>query len=93
MQSKWKCNRLSSEWTCQVELNKKREEEVSKLRKDLEEANIQQEATLNSLKKKHQETSQSYESLVRKICTVKRLSKNNFLFCSGKLTYAVIFCL
>ncbi len=38
-----------------MELNKKREAEVSKLRKDLEEANIQQEATIISLKKKHQE--------------------------------------
>merc|ERR1712241_490043 len=39
----------------QMELNKKREAEVNKLRKDLEEARIQQEATLNSLKKKHQD--------------------------------------
>merc|ERR1712061_191929 len=39
----------------QVELNKKREAEVGKLRKDLEEANIQQETTLISLKKKHQD--------------------------------------
>merc|ERR1719445_372702 len=39
----------------QVELNKKRESEVQKLRKDLEEARIQQEATLIGLKKKHQD--------------------------------------
>merc|ERR1711956_26697 len=39
----------------QVELNKKREAEVGKLRKDLEEANIQQSTTLISLKKKHQD--------------------------------------
>merc|ERR1712170_62118 len=39
----------------QVELNKKREAEVTKLRKDLEEAHIQQESTLVSLKKKHQD--------------------------------------
>merc|ERR1712223_386048 len=39
----------------QVELNKKREAEVGKLRKDLEEANIQHESTLISLKKKHQD--------------------------------------
>merc|ERR1712088_654216 len=39
----------------QVELNKKREAEVTKLRRDLEEAHIQQEATLVSLKKKHQD--------------------------------------
>merc|ERR1712158_134521 len=39
----------------QVELNKKREAEVQKLRKDLEEANISHEATLIGLKKKHQD--------------------------------------
>merc|ERR1712019_157430 len=39
----------------QVELNKKREAEVGKLRKDLEEANIQHETTLINLKKKHQD--------------------------------------
>merc|ERR1712223_1032822 len=39
----------------QVELNKKRESEVQKLRKDLEEANIQHESTLIGLKKKHQD--------------------------------------
>merc|ERR1711997_1247814 len=39
----------------QQELNKKRESEVTKLRRDLEEAHIQQEATLVSLKKKHQD--------------------------------------
>merc|ERR1712218_390298 len=39
----------------QVELNKKREAEVGKLRKDLEEANIQHETPLISLKKKHQD--------------------------------------
>jgi DNA-directed RNA polymerase specialized sigma subunit len=39
----------------QMELNKKREAEVQKLRKDLEEASIQQEATILSLKKKHQD--------------------------------------
>jgi len=41
--------------TAQIELNKKREAEVTKLRRDLEEAHIQQEATLVSLKKKHQD--------------------------------------
>ena len=38
--------------SAQLELNKKRESEVAKLRKDLEECNIQHEATLISLKKK-----------------------------------------
>merc|ERR1719495_2932967 len=37
----------------QIELNKKREAEIGKLRRDLEEATIQHESTLASLKKKH----------------------------------------
>merc|ERR1712142_647409 len=39
----------------QIELNKKRESEVTKIRKDLEEAKIQQDATVVSLKKKQQD--------------------------------------
>merc|ERR1719365_110687 len=39
----------------QRELNKKRESEVGKLRKDLEQNQIQQEATMMNLKKKHQD--------------------------------------
>merc|ERR1719204_1529472 len=42
----------------QVELNKKREAEVAKLRKDIEETNIQQESILGSLKRKHQDAIQ-----------------------------------
>merc|ERR1712077_119479 len=41
--------------SAQMELNKKRESEVQKLRKDLEEAHIQQEATMMNLKRKHQD--------------------------------------
>merc|ERR1719347_1710413 len=37
----------------QIELNKKREAELVKLRRDLEEANIQNEASHASLRKKH----------------------------------------
>merc|ERR1711970_1170798 len=37
----------------QVELNKKREVELAKFRRDLEEMNIQHEAVLSSLRKKH----------------------------------------
>merc|ERR1712168_1591142 len=39
----------------QRELNKKREAEVQRMRKDLESAAIQQEATMINLKKKHQD--------------------------------------
>merc|ERR1719249_81259 len=45
-------NEASGATSAQVELNKKRESEVSKLRKDLEECRIQHDATLVSLKKK-----------------------------------------
>lgn len=37
----------------QIELNKKREAELSKLRRDLEESNIQHESVLANLRKKH----------------------------------------
>lgn len=39
--------------SAQIELNKKREAELAKLRRDLEEANIQHESTLANLRKKH----------------------------------------
>ncbi|KAL7670095.1 hypothetical protein ACOME3_005033 [Neoechinorhynchus agilis] len=39
----------------QVELNKKRESELAKLRRDLDEANLQHEATTTQLRKKHQD--------------------------------------
>merc|ERR1712223_433947 len=48
-------NEAGGATAAQVELNKKREAEVQKLRKDLEEAHIQQEATLMNLKRKHQD--------------------------------------
>merc|ERR1712241_359389 len=48
-------NEAGGATVAQVELNKKRENEVGKLRKDLEEARIQQESTLMNLKKKHQD--------------------------------------
>merc|ERR1719351_301084 len=41
----------------QVELNKKRDAEVTKLRKDVEEANIQQESVLSNLKRKQGDAS------------------------------------
>ena len=39
----------------QVEMNKKREGELAKLRRDLKEANLQHEATAAQLRKKHQD--------------------------------------
>merc|ERR1739848_552285 len=52
--------------SAQIELNKKREAEVGKLRKDLEEANIQHESVLMNLKKKQdaiQEMSEQIDQL------------------------------
>merc|ERR1719328_29124 len=48
-------NEAGGATAAQVELNKKRDSEIGKLRKDLEEANIQQESTMMNLKRKHQD--------------------------------------
>ncbi len=39
--------------SAQIEMNKKREAELQKLRRDLEEATLQHEATASTLRKKH----------------------------------------
>merc|ERR1719320_2388385 len=48
-------NEATGTTAAQIELNKKRESEVSKMRKDLEDANIQRDATISSLKKNQQD--------------------------------------
>merc|ERR1712038_738615 len=55
----------------QIELNKKRENEIDKLRKDCEEANIQQEAVMMSLKKKHQDAIQEMSEQVDQLSKMK----------------------
>merc|ERR1712223_884384 len=55
----------------QVELNKKREAEVQKLRRDLEEANIQHEATLIGLKKKHQDAVSEMSEQIEQLSNMK----------------------
>merc|ERR1712045_574988 len=55
----------------QIELNKKREAEVTKLRRDLEEAHIQQEATLVSLKKKHQDAIAEMSEQIEQLSKMK----------------------
>merc|ERR1712051_931293 len=55
----------------QIELNKKREAEVQKLRKDLEEANIQHEAVLMNLKKKHQDAIQEMSEQIDQLSKMK----------------------
>merc|ERR1712117_476533 len=52
--------------TAQVELNKKREAEVAKLRKDVEEANIQQESVLSNLKRKQVDALGKMKSKIEK---------------------------
>ena len=62
-------NEAGGTTAAQIELNKKRESEVTKMRKDLEEAKIQQDATVVSLKKKQEdaisEMSQQIEQLAK----------------------------
>ena len=43
--------------SAQTELNKKRESELAKLRRDLEEANLQHETTAQQMRQKHQNIS------------------------------------
>merc|ERR1719362_351804 len=57
--------------SAQIELNKKREAEVTKLRRDLEEAHIQQEATLVSLKKKHQDAIAEMSEQIEQLSKMK----------------------
>jgi len=55
----------------QIELNKKRENEINKMRKDYEEANIQQEAIMMSLKKKHQDAIQEMTEQIDQLSKMK----------------------
>merc|ERR1719162_2254744 len=61
----------------QVELNKKRDNEIGKLRKDLEEANIQHETTLIGLKKKHQDAVSEMSEQIEQLSAMKgRIEKD-----------------
>merc|ERR1711962_568473 len=55
----------------QIELNKKREAEVAKLRKDIEEANIQHESILGNLKRKHQDAIQEMSEQIDQLQKMK----------------------
>merc|ERR1712042_251629 len=55
----------------QVELNKKREAEVAKLRKDIEETNIQHESILGNLKRKHQDAIQEMSEQIDQLQKMK----------------------
>ena len=61
----------------QVELNKKRESEVNKLRKDIESGKIQQESMLASLKKKHQDAIAEMSDQIEQLSKMKsRIDKD-----------------
>ena len=69
--------------TAQVEMNKKRESELGKLRKDLEEAKILQETTMMNLKRKHgdavSEMTEQIEQLSKMKAKVEK-DKNGILY-------------
>merc|ERR1711981_1265263 len=64
-------NEAGGATNAQVELNKKREAEVAKFRKDLEEAHIQQETVLMNLKKKHQDAIQEMTEQIDQLSKMK----------------------
>jgi len=57
--------------SAQLELNKKREAEVGKLRKDIEEVNIQNESVMMNLKKKHQDAIQEMTEQIDQLSKIK----------------------
>merc|ERR1711892_1067811 len=64
----------------QVELNKKREAEVGKLRKDIEEANIQQEAVLGNSKRKQGDATGEMSEQVDTLQKIKaRIDKDKII--------------
>merc|ERR1719145_118895 len=56
----------------QVDLNKKREAEIDKLRRDLEESNIQHDGTLVSLKKKNVDATSEMSEQVEQLNKMKQ---------------------
>ena len=55
----------------QLELNKKRDAEVQKMRRDLEEARIQHEATMGNLKRKHQDAIAEMNEQIEQLSKMK----------------------
>lgn len=49
------CFKKTFVFLLQIDLNKKREAEISKLRRDVEEANVQNEQAISSMRSKHQQ--------------------------------------
>ena len=57
--------------SAQIELNKKREAEVTKIRRDLEETQIQQESTIVGLKKKQQDANAEMQEQIEQLNKIK----------------------
>merc|ERR1712142_503685 len=55
----------------QMELNKKREAELAKMRRDMEESQLQSEQTLNHMKKKHQDSVNELADQLDNVAKVK----------------------
>lgn len=58
--------------TSQLEINKKREAEFQKMRRDLEEISLQHEATVAALRKKHADSSAEYSEQIDNLQRVKQ---------------------
>jgi len=56
----------------QIEVNKKRESELQKLRRDLEEANVQNEAQIATIRKKQQDAVNEMTEQVEQLQKVKQ---------------------
>ena len=72
----------------QIEVNKKREQELVKLRRDLEEANIQHETQLSAIRKKQQDSVNELSDQNDQLSKVKQRSvclPFCFLFISSAL--------
>ena len=70
-------NEATDTTAAQMELNKKRESELDKMRKDLEAGKIQQDATIVSLKKKQQDAISEMTEQIEQLSKMK--SKYVFL--------------
>jgi len=64
-------NEATSTTAAQIELNKKRDSEVSKLRKDIEECKIQHDSTVVSMKKKQQDAIAEMNEQIEQLAKMK----------------------
>ena len=80
---------VGSNTSTQIELNKKREAELVKLKADLDEANIAHEGTLAALRQKHNNTMSEMGEQIDSLNKVRK-SRNCFAtFRKGKVDVAM----